>query len=49
MKILQKREERWKRFSHAEGEGGTTRFWVVLTHTLEVLAILKGAQNVSTL
>ena len=34
-----------KTLSHAEG---TKRFEVVLTWELEVLAILKGAQNVST-
>ena len=25
-----------------KGEGGITRFWVVFTHKLEVLAILNG-------
>ena len=38
-----------KGLTHAEGVGGTQRFEVVLTRELEVLAILKGVQKVSTL
>ena len=39
---LQKRGEAEKRFSRAEGGGGTTSFEVVLTWELEVLAIVMG-------
>ena len=31
-----------KSFSHAEGEGGTTSFEVIITRELEVLAIVMG-------
>ena len=36
-------------FSHAEGGGGTKSFGVVLRQILEVLAVLKGMQKVSTI